>query len=122
MTSRNSIAALRPLVSFPHLTRSAAPRRTLSSSISLQKSHKLDGEEPSSGSQGQTKHVLSKDNKLDVQSEAKSKAFEARASGTGGTATEQKDAQRSKEKTKKEYPEAPVTIGMQDERGARGNQ
>ena len=43
----------------------------------------------------------------------------AKSKGTGGTATGRKD-ETSHEKTKREFPEAPDTIGMQDERGGRG--
>ena len=38
----------------------------------------------------------------------------------GGQAVRQKDETNSKAKAKKEFPEAPVTIGMEDERGGKG--
>lgn len=44
----------------------------------------------------------------------------ANKSGTGGNATERKDSAGGAAKAKKEFPEAPDTIGMQDERGGRG--
>jgi len=44
----------------------------------------------------------------------------ANKSGTGGHATEERDSRGAAAKTKKEFPEAPDTIGMQDERGGRG--
>jgi hypothetical protein len=44
----------------------------------------------------------------------------ANKSGTGGHATEGKDSAGGAAKAKKEFPEAPDTIGMQDERGGRG--
>lgn len=45
-----------------------------------------------------------------------------RAQSTGGHATEESDAQKGKEKAKKEFPEAPDTaIGFQDERGGKGH-
>lgn len=40
--------------------------------------------------------------------------------GTGGNATEGRDSAGGKAKAKKEFPEAPDQIGMQDERGGRG--
>lgn len=44
----------------------------------------------------------------------------ANKSGTGGHATEGKDSAGGAAKAKKEFPEAPDMIGMQDERGGRG--
>lgn len=44
----------------------------------------------------------------------------AQKEGSGGHATEGKDSAGGKEKAKKEFPEAPVTIGMEDERGGKG--
>lgn len=38
----------------------------------------------------------------------------------GGHATEGADSSGGAKKAKKEFPEAPDTIGMQDERGGRG--
>lgn len=43
----------------------------------------------------------------------------ARANDTGGVATEQKD-EGAKAKAKKEFPESPVQIGFEDERGGKG--
>jgi hypothetical protein len=40
--------------------------------------------------------------------------------GTGGNATARESA-GANEKAKKEHPEAPDTIGMQDERGGKWN-
>jgi hypothetical protein len=40
----------------------------------------------------------------------------------GGAAVEREDKGKSASKAKEEFPEAPVTIGMQDERGQKGNQ
>ncbi|KAF9739145.1 hypothetical protein PMIN02_001306 [Paraphaeosphaeria minitans] len=60
----------------------------------------------------------------DVQSSnAKHGMDSAKTSGsgsTGGNATERKDTTGSHAKSKKEFPEAPDLIGMQDERGERG--
>jgi hypothetical protein len=45
----------------------------------------------------------------------------AKATGTGGHATEESDSAGGVAKAKKEHPEAPdPAIGMQDERGGRG--
>jgi hypothetical protein len=43
-----------------------------------------------------------------------------KGSASGGNATEAKDSAGGAAKAKKEFPEAPDTIGMQDERGGRG--
>lgn len=49
------------------------------------------------------------------------KASSAKAKGSGGHATEERDSAGAMKKAKKEFPEAPdVAIGMQDERGGRG--
>jgi hypothetical protein len=40
--------------------------------------------------------------------------------GEGGHATEGADSSGGAKKAKQEFPEAPDTIGMQDERGGRG--
>jgi len=44
----------------------------------------------------------------------------AKAKGGVDNATSASDRRKSAEKTKMEYPESPVTLGMQDERGRRG--
>ncbi|KAF2028821.1 hypothetical protein EK21DRAFT_69002 [Setomelanomma holmii] len=46
--------------------------------------------------------------------------MDANKGGTGGSATERKDSAGGAAKAKKDFPEAPDTIGMQDERGGRG--
>ena len=38
----------------------------------------------------------------------------------GGQAVREKDESNSKSKAKQEFPEAPTTIGMEDERGGKG--
>jgi hypothetical protein len=38
----------------------------------------------------------------------------------GGSAVREKDETSSKAKAKEEFPEAPVTIGMEEERGGKG--
>jgi len=45
-----------------------------------------------------------------------------RAKGTGGSAVSERDPHDVEEKTKKEFPEAPdgPVLGMQDERGGKG--
>jgi hypothetical protein len=47
-------------------------------------------------------------------------SISADKSGTGGHATEGADSSGGAKKAKEEFPEAPDTIGMQDERGGRG--
>ncbi|KAH7068211.1 hypothetical protein BKA63DRAFT_494871 [Paraphoma chrysanthemicola] len=54
------------------------------------------------------------------EANAKAGMDSANKSGTGGNATERKDSAGGAAKAKKEFPEAPDTIGMQDERGGRG--
>jgi hypothetical protein len=44
----------------------------------------------------------------------------AKTKDAGGQAVREKDETNSKAKAKKEFPEAPVTIGMEDERGGKG--
>lgn len=44
-----------------------------------------------------------------------------RAKGEGGAATEQRDPGKAAKNAKKEFPEAPDTIGFQDERGGKGH-
>jgi hypothetical protein len=46
--------------------------------------------------------------------------FRDKSKDIGGQAVRQKDETNSKAKAKKEFPEAPVTIGMEDERGGKG--
>lgn len=46
--------------------------------------------------------------------------FRAKRDEDGGVATTQRNTQKNQEKAKREFPEAPTLIGMQDERGARG--
>ncbi|KAF2451931.1 hypothetical protein P171DRAFT_426358 [Karstenula rhodostoma CBS 690.94] len=76
-----------------------------------------------------TEHSVDKAHKAtgdtyDVQSSnAKDGMDSAKTSGTGssgGTATERKDTTGSQAQAKKDFPEAPDLIGMQDERGGRG--
>ena len=43
----------------------------------------------------------------------------ARAQGGADSTTAQRDTTKQKEKIKKENPEAPDTIGFQDERGGK---
>jgi len=45
----------------------------------------------------------------------------SRAKGGHDSATSQSDVRKSTERAKQENPEAPVTIGMQDERGGKGS-
>ncbi|KAF2397665.1 hypothetical protein EJ06DRAFT_523605 [Trichodelitschia bisporula] len=54
---------------------------------------------------------------LDPQSDGSRMAKAAKENGEGGNATEQRDRQQGQKKAKEEFPEAPDTIGMQDEKG-----
>lgn len=47
--------------------------------------------------------------------------FRDKSQGSGGSATSRKDERNSTQKAKEEFPEAPTVIGMQDERGGKGN-
>lgn len=44
-----------------------------------------------------------------------------RAQDVGGSATRERDERNSASKAKEEFPESPVQIGMQDERGGKGH-
>ncbi|KAF7185062.1 hypothetical protein HII31_13685 [Pseudocercospora fuligena] len=66
------------------------------------------------------KHVLDKGHDPNVQTEQSQKGKEHRATDSGGVATQQKSG-GAHEKAKKEFPEAPTTIGFQDERGGKGH-
>jgi hypothetical protein len=44
----------------------------------------------------------------------------SRKKDVGGNATREKDETNSKSKAKQEFPESPVQIGMEDERGGKG--
>ena len=44
----------------------------------------------------------------------------SRTKDTGGNATREKDEAGGKSKAKQEFPESPVQIGMEDERGGKG--
>ncbi|PPJ53429.1 hypothetical protein CBER1_00431 [Cercospora berteroae] len=65
------------------------------------------------------KHILEKDHEPNVQAYESKAGRSARANDTGGVATEQKD-EGAKAKAKKEFPESPVQIGFEDERGGKG--
>ncbi|KAF1849407.1 uncharacterized protein K460DRAFT_404635 [Cucurbitaria berberidis CBS 394.84] len=54
----------------------------------------------------------------DVQTENTKAGLDANKDG--GAAAEGRDSAGGAKKAKKEFPEAPDTIGMQDERGGRG--
>ncbi|KAF1359718.1 hypothetical protein EJ07DRAFT_165825 [Lizonia empirigonia] len=56
----------------------------------------------------------------DIQTANLKDGIDSRKAGTGGHATEGRDSAGGKAKAKKEFPEAPDQIGMQDERGGRG--
>jgi len=99
----------RPRASIPSL----AASRPLHSSSRLFASDKF-------ASDKDTDHATRKSDQKDVQSEGVGKAQKSRAEGGTDTTTSQKDTSGSAAKAKQEHPEAPDTIGMQDERGDRG--
>ncbi|KXT10917.1 hypothetical protein AC579_3492 [Pseudocercospora musae] len=66
------------------------------------------------------KHVLDKGHDPNVQTEQSKQGREHRATDSGGVATQQKSG-GAHEKAKKEFPEAPTTIGFEDERGGKGH-
>ncbi len=60
-------------------------------------------------------HAVNRTNELDVQSQSSQEAMRSQDKGKEGSQSiSRKDESNSHEKTKKEHPEAPVTIGMQD--------
>ena len=65
-------------------------------------------------------HTTRKKDQLDVQSANSKEARESRTKDTGGNATREKDEAGGKSKAKQEFPESPVQIGMEDERGGKG--
>ena len=52
-----------------------------------------------------------------VQQDASREGMEEKAKGTGGSRATTEKSEGTHAKTKEEFPEAPDTIGMQDERG-----
>ncbi|KAF2865122.1 hypothetical protein BDV95DRAFT_587365 [Massariosphaeria phaeospora] len=70
------------------------------------------------------KHAVNKatdSDKNNVQEANAASAMEAKGTGNGGNAVEERDAAGGQAKAKKEFPEAPdPAIGMQDQVGARG--
>ncbi|KAI5370106.1 hypothetical protein Slin14017_G009850 [Septoria linicola] len=64
------------------------------------------------------KHILEKDHEPNVQAYESKAGRSARSKDTGGIATEQKD-HGAKSQAKQEFPESPVQIGFEDERGRK---
>ena len=52
-----------------------------------------------------------------MQQDASREGMEEKAKGTGGSRATTEKSEGTHAKTKEEFPEAPDTIGMQDERG-----
>ncbi|KAF2502817.1 hypothetical protein BU16DRAFT_521480 [Lophium mytilinum] len=104
-TLRRPLTTTRPLATRPF---------TLSTRLQIDSSAKTD-------KFPDDEHATSKKDRLDVQSDSAHSGKNSKATGEGGTATEQSDSQGATAKAKKEHPEAPDTvIGMQDERGGKG--
>ncbi|EMF17529.1 uncharacterized protein SEPMUDRAFT_77889 [Sphaerulina musiva SO2202] len=106
------------------LRSSTAPRtaqiaRPFSSTTAVRATKMTDNPKSDMGSEKHDKkHVLEKGPDPNVQSENSKAGRSARASDTGGTATQQKDG-GAKAKAKKDFPEAPDQIGFEDERGGK---
>ncbi|KAK4507887.1 hypothetical protein PRZ48_001622 [Zasmidium cellare] len=97
-------------------TVSRATTRPFSSSIrQLEKQNDLGGPKENKS------HALEKEYEPNVQTEQTKKGREHRANDEGGPATTQKDPNNAAKKAKEEFPEAPTTIGFQDERGGKGH-
>jgi len=69
------------------------------------------------------RHVLEqgKDKEPNIHAYESNKGLENHEAGTGGNATSRKDTTSAKAQAKNEHPEAPVVIGMEDERGSKGH-
>jgi len=67
---------------------------------------------------GPEEHTTREPDKLNVQHDASKEGKEERAKGDGSRGTSGKSGDSNK-KAKEEFPEAPDTIGMQDERGGK---
>ncbi|KAF2674809.1 hypothetical protein BT63DRAFT_435854 [Microthyrium microscopicum] len=76
-------------------------------------------ETSSGGDISQDKHMMEKDHSKDPQTLGKNRAKSQQQAGEGGNAV-QGDSQGATAKAKREHPEAPQVIGMQDERGGKG--
>jgi len=87
-------------------------------SFSIAASRQASGE--TKGKIHDSDHTTRKDDRLDVQTDNSASARESKTKDVGGHAVREKDETNSKAKVKEEFPEAPVTIGMEDERGGKG--
>ncbi|MCJ1410024.1 hypothetical protein MMC19_004109 [Ptychographa xylographoides] len=89
-------------------------------SRSLTTTRPLFGTEP--GSTKSSDHTTNSKDELDVQSSASKSGARARAEGsTNSSATSEKDTRNDNERAQKDHPEAPMVIGMNDERGGKGH-
>ncbi|CAK4032445.1 Hypothetical predicted protein [Lecanosticta acicola] len=98
--------------------------RSFASSIPRRQGSASDKKDDIGGPAQNKKHAAEKgsDGEPNVQAYESKKGRENRARGEGGVATEQRDPGKSAtKKAKEEFPEAPVTIGFQDERGGKGH-
>lgn len=67
---------------------------------------------------GPEKHTTNKTNELDVQSAASKAGVKERAEGASrDSASSEKDVNNDNARAQKDYPESPMVIGMNDERG-----
>merc|ERR1712137_456967 len=96
------------------LLKPLAAAQPFSTTISRNASGETEGKNPDST------HATRNKDQLDVQSANSKEAREDRKKDVGGNATREKDEVNSKSKAKQEFPESPVQIGMEDERGGKG--
>lgn len=90
--------------------------------ISLRQTRSLTTNRPLFGGNtigsGPEDHATNRTDELDVQSEASNAGKKERLENPGrDSASSEKDTKKDNERAKKENPESPVVIGMNDERG-----
>ncbi|KAM0721095.1 hypothetical protein Q7P37_003381 [Cladosporium fusiforme] len=88
--------------------------------FSLATSRQANNYKPKTDKFPDSQHTTRKDDRLDVQSDNSAKGQEGKANDVGGQATREKDEAGAKSKAKQEFPESPVQIGFEDERGGKG--
>ncbi len=96
----------------PQITNSSSTTARLLSGSAANR--KWEGRQPE-------EHPTTETDKPNVQHDAVKDGKEERAKGEGSRGTSESSG-GSNQKAKEEFPEAPDTIGMQDERGQKGQQ
>ncbi|KUJ18401.1 uncharacterized protein LY89DRAFT_47483 [Mollisia scopiformis] len=97
-----------------HLARLAFPRRVPSTTRPLSTtslSAKWEGSKPSD-------HITNENDSHNVRHDAHKEGQQERQKGDGSRGTSEQAGDANK-KAKEEFPEAPDTVGMQDERGGK---